>query len=51
MPNYFQNVEHLYEGFEVVKKSITFWDITPCSPLQVNPRFEEHIASIFTIEE
>jgi hypothetical protein len=28
-----------------------FWDITPCSPLQVNRRFGEHNASIFTVEE
>jgi hypothetical protein len=32
-----------YVGFEVftavVKKSINYWDITPCSPLTVNRRF------------
>jgi hypothetical protein len=32
-----------YVGFEVltavVMKSTTFWDITPCNPLKVNPRF------------
>jgi hypothetical protein len=42
-------------GFEVftavVMKSIIFWDITPCSPLSVNRRLEEHIASIFRVEE
>jgi hypothetical protein len=31
------------EGFEVltavVMNSTIFWDITPCSPLSVNPRF------------
>jgi hypothetical protein len=26
------------------------WDITPCSPLNVNRRFGEHIASIFMVE-
>jgi hypothetical protein len=25
--------------------------MTPCSPLSVNPRFEEHIASIFRVKE
>jgi hypothetical protein len=30
-----------FEGFTaVVMKGITFWDITPCSPLGVNRRFE-----------
>jgi hypothetical protein len=33
----------LYTGFEVstsvVMKSVSFWDITPCSPLSVNRRF------------
>jgi hypothetical protein len=42
-------------GFDVftavVMKSIIFWDITPCTPLSVNRRFGEHIASIFRVEE
>jgi hypothetical protein len=36
-------------GFEVltavVMKSTVFWDITPCSPLKVNRRFEETSSS------
>jgi hypothetical protein len=32
-------------------KSINFWDITPCNPLGVTDVSEEHIASIFRIEE
>jgi hypothetical protein len=42
-------------GFEVftsvVMKSIIFWDMTPCSPLSLTDVSEEHIASIFTVEE
>jgi hypothetical protein len=44
-------VQHAYKttgkivGFEVftavVMKSTIFWDITPCNPLEVNPRFGE----------
>jgi hypothetical protein len=41
-------------GFEVltavVMKCIVLWDITPCSPLKVNRRYREHIASIFRVE-
>jgi hypothetical protein len=36
---------------EVVMKSIIFWDMTLCSPSSFNRRFEEHIASIFRVEE
>jgi hypothetical protein len=32
-------------------KSIIFWDMTPCSPLSFNRHLEEHIASIFRVEE
>jgi hypothetical protein len=32
-------------------KSSIFWNITPCSPLKVNRFSEEHIASIFRVEE
>jgi hypothetical protein len=28
-----------------------FWDTTVCSPLKVNQRFEEHVATIFRFEE
>jgi hypothetical protein len=38
-------------GFEVltavVMKSTIFWDITPCSPLKVNRRFEALFATCF----
>jgi hypothetical protein len=27
------------------------WDITPCSQFEINLRLEEHIASIFMVEE
>jgi hypothetical protein len=40
-------------GFEVltavVMKSSIFWDVSPCSPLKVNRRFGEHVASIFRV--
>jgi hypothetical protein len=32
-------------------KNSVFWDITPCSPLQVNRRFRGRIACIFRVEE
>jgi hypothetical protein len=32
-------------------KSYFFWDITPCIPLKDCGRFEEHVASIFRVEE
>jgi hypothetical protein len=32
-------------------KSSVFWDIMPCSPLKVDPRFGEYFASIFRVEE
>jgi hypothetical protein len=35
----------------VVVKSTVLLDITPCSPLRVNELSEEHIASIFRVEE
>jgi hypothetical protein len=35
----------------VVMKSIIFWDMTPCSPLSLTDVSEEHIASIFRVEE
>jgi hypothetical protein len=35
----------------LVMKSSIFWDITPCSPLKVSDHSEEHIASIFRIED
>jgi hypothetical protein len=35
----------------VVVKSPIFCDITPCSPLKVNRRSKEHVASIFRVEE
>jgi hypothetical protein len=42
-------------GFEVltvvVIKSTIFWDITQCSPLKSTDVSEEHIASIFRVEE
>jgi hypothetical protein len=42
-------------GFEVliavVMKSSIFCDITPCSPIKVNRRFGEHIASIIRVKE
>jgi hypothetical protein len=42
-------------GFEVltvvVMKSTIFWDIMPCSPLKSTDVSEEHIASIFRVEE
>jgi hypothetical protein len=44
-----------YVGFEVhtavVMKSSAFWDISPCSPLKATDLSEEHVASIFKIEE
>jgi hypothetical protein len=44
----------IHVGFEVftavIMKSISFWDITPCSPLSVNRRFGG-TASIFRVEE
>jgi hypothetical protein len=42
-------------GFEVltagVMRSYVFWDITPCSPLEVSNVSEENVASIFRVEE
>jgi hypothetical protein len=31
--------------------STIFWDVTPCSPVEVNHVLEEHNASIFRDEE
>jgi hypothetical protein len=44
-----------YVRFEVltavVKRNFIFWDMTPCSPLKVDPTFsEEHAASFFRVE-
>jgi hypothetical protein len=36
--------------FSVVTSSV-FWDIKPCTPSKINACFEEHIASIFSLEE
>jgi hypothetical protein len=45
----------LFQEFEVltpvVMKSSVFWELTPYSPLKVNKFSEEHIASIFRVEE
>jgi hypothetical protein len=45
----------MYVEFEVSTavgmKSIIFWDMTPCSPLNANRRFGGTIASIFRVEE
>jgi hypothetical protein len=45
----------IYVGFEVltmvVMKSTIFWDITPCSPLNVNRRFRETYLLILRVEE
>jgi hypothetical protein len=42
-------------GFEVITaviiESTIFWDVTPCSLLKVNQPMEEHISSIFSVEE
>jgi hypothetical protein len=42
-------------GFEVltavVMRSSVFWDITPCSPLKATDVSEEHVASIFRVED
>jgi hypothetical protein len=35
----------------VVMKTTIFWDISPCSPLKSTGVSEEHIASIFRVEE
>jgi hypothetical protein len=35
----------------VVMKSTIFWDIKPCSPLKSTGVLEEHISSIFSVEE
>jgi hypothetical protein len=35
----------------VVIKSSIVWDVRPCSQLEANLRFEEHIAPIFRVEE
>jgi hypothetical protein len=44
-----------YGGFEVlivvIMKSIIFWDITECSSLKINRRFDEYIASNFRVKE
>jgi hypothetical protein len=32
-------------------ESFIFWDITSYSPLKINRRFGEHIASIFNVKE
>jgi hypothetical protein len=32
-------------------KSYVFWDITPCSPVRATYVSEEHVASIFRVEE
>jgi hypothetical protein len=41
----------LFVTNHILKKSSIFWDETPCSPLKVNRRFREHVASIFRVEE
>jgi hypothetical protein len=42
-------------GFEdltaMVRKSFVFWDIIACSPLKVTDVSEEHVTSIFRVEE
>jgi hypothetical protein len=34
----------------VVMKSTVFWDIMPCSPLEVKDVWDEHIASTFWVK-
>jgi hypothetical protein len=34
----------------VVMKMSVFWDITPCSPLKVKPRFGELFGFVFRVE-
>jgi hypothetical protein len=44
--------ERCYEFYDSGgHSSAILWDITPCSPLKVNRRSEEHIAPIFGVEE
>jgi hypothetical protein len=35
----------------VVMKSFIFWNMTPCRPLSLTDVSEEHVASIFRVEE
>jgi hypothetical protein len=35
----------------LLRESSVSWDIRLCSPLKVNRRFGEHVASIFRVEE
>jgi hypothetical protein len=53
--NLLTNLRFSHVGFEVltpvVMKSYIFRDITPCSQLKVTDISEEHIASIFMVEE
>jgi hypothetical protein len=42
-------MEEVYE--EYTMRNSIFWDITPCSTVKVNRDSEEHIASIFRVEE
>jgi hypothetical protein len=41
----------LADSYKIILKSIIFWDMTPCSPLISTDVSEEHIASIFRVEE
>jgi hypothetical protein len=41
----------LADSYKIILKSIIFWDMTPCSPLSSTDVSEEHIASIFRVEE
>jgi hypothetical protein len=53
--NHVDQINFYNVGFEVltavVMKSSVFWDITPCSPSKANQCSEEHVASIFRVEE
>jgi hypothetical protein len=44
-----------YKGFDVLRavimKSSIFWDITPYTPFKLTDVSEEHVVSIFRVEE
>jgi hypothetical protein len=44
-----------FAGFEVLTaagiKNVSFWDITPYFPLTANRDSEEHVASVFKVED
>jgi hypothetical protein len=41
----------LYAIKPVLEKIVCLWDITPCGPLKATDVPEEHVASIFRVEE